>query len=194
MRTRNAASDPERRTEPLRPSAAFWLLVPFVAAVTWGVHEFAHFQAGRWLGYDMWMSMNRAGLVSGEYTSREHRMLVAMAGPIVTYLQAALALWWIKARGARLAYPFLFFAFFMRVVAFAVSFQEPNDEARTSLDLGLPLWGLPLVVVAVLFAMTFSGSRALRAGWRTNVLLYAAASVLTAAIVFGDPIVGRLAG
>ena len=180
--------------QTLRPSAVFWLLIPVAAVVTWGAHELAHFLTGRWLGYEMWLSMNQAGPIAGEYASGSHRMTVAMAGPAVTFVQAAAALFWIRKRRSSLAYPFLFFALFMRFAAFVISAWNPNDEARTSLDLGLPMWVLPTVVVGLLLVMTIVGSRTLRAGWRTNVLLYLAASVITAAIVFGDPVVGRLAG
>ncbi|MEM7205964.1 MAG: hypothetical protein AAF628_37260 [Planctomycetota bacterium] len=180
-------------TDRRRPSAGFWLLVPVAAVVTWGVHEFAHFQAGRWLGYEMWVSMNQAGLVKGDYTSDGHRMLVAMAGPFVTYLQAAAALWWILVRRSYAAYPFLFLAFFTRAVAFAVGMAKPNDEARTSLDLGWPVWVLPSIAVGCLLVLTIIGSRTLRVGWRTNGLLYVAVSVIATAIVFGDPLVGRIA-
>ena len=88
--------------------------------------------------------------------------------------------------------PVYFFAFFTRFLAFGISFTNPNDEARTSLDLGLPMWVLPLIASSILFAMTVLGSRTLRVGWRTNGLLYLAASAIVAAIVFADPVVGRL--
>jgi len=179
---------------PFRPSSLFWLLVPFAALVTWGLHELAHFFTGRALGYEMWLSLNQAGLVQGEYASDGHRMTVAMAGPLMTYAQAAVALVVIRTRRAGLAYPFLFLALFQRLAAFVVGLSNPNDEARTSLDLGLPVWALPSIAVGLLLAMTVAGSRTLRVGWRTNVLLYLAASALAAAIVFGDRGVGRLIG
>ena len=178
----------------LRTTRIFWLLVPFAGVVTWGVHEAGHFLMGRSLGYDMWMSMNRAGPVDGDYTSTRDRVFVAMAGPLVTYLQAGIALWAVRARGSSLAYAFLFLAFFMRLTAFAVGISNPNDEARASLDLGLPAWVLPSIACSILLGMTVAGSRRLRVGWRTNTLLYLAASTVAAAIVFGDPVVGRLVG
>ena len=82
----------------------------------------------------------------------------------------------------------------MRLVAFVMGISHPNDEAQTSLDLGLPVWVLPSVAGGILLAVTVAGSRALRVGWRTNALLYLAASVLATVIVFGDPLVGRLVG
>jgi hypothetical protein len=45
----------------------------------------------------------------------------------------------------------------------------------------------------VLLALTVSGAKTLRVSWRTNVVLYLLASAITAAIVFGDPVVGRIA-
>jgi len=179
--------------DPFQPSLAFWLSVPLAAALTWAAHELAHFQVGRWLGYGMWVSMNQSGSLAGGYETDAHRILIAMAGPLVTYAQAAAALWWIRARRSGVAYVFLFLAFFMRAVAFAVGVRNPNDEARTSLDLGLPVWVLPSLAVGLLLAMTIVGSRTLRVGWRTNGLLYLAASVLTTAIVLGDRVAGRLA-
>ncbi|MFT7671067.1 MAG: hypothetical protein ACI8X5_003783 [Planctomycetota bacterium] len=37
-------------------------------------------------------------------------------------------------------------------------------------------------------------SRTLRIGWRTNAFVYLTYSVIMVAIVFGDPLVGRLIG
>lgn len=179
--------------ERFEPSVGFWLCVPVATVVTWGLHELAHFQAGRWLGYEMWMSMNRAGPLEGGYASTTHRVIVAMAGPFVTYIQALVAFALVRRWHLGGAYPFLFFALFMRLTAFVIGISHPNDEARTSLDLGLPVWALPAVVVALLLLLTIAGSRTLRVGWRTNTVLYLLASLITAAIVFGDPIVGRLA-
>lgn len=187
-------TNPVRYTPPMRTNSIFWISVVPAAAITWGVHELAHYQMGRWLGYDMWLSMNQVGLVSGGYEVLEHDLLVTMAGPLVTYVQAALALWLIWARDSKLAYPYLFLALFMRSIAFLVSFRNPNDEAQTSLDLGLAMWVVPSVAVAVLLGMTIAGNRALQVGWRTNALLYLLASVIVAAIVLADPVVGRILG
>jgi len=178
--------------ERFRPSAWFWPIVPVVAALTWALHEAAHFTAGKLLGYSMWVSMNGSGLVEGTYASTTHSVLVAMAGPLVTYTQAVVAWAVLRRRRSGLAYVVLFLALFMRLAAFAVGISHPNDEARASLDLGFPVWLIPSVACVVLLALTVSRARALRVGWRTNVLLYVVVSVFTATIVLTDPIVGRL--
>lgn len=173
-------------------SARFWFIAVLAGLLTWTIHELMHFQMGRWLGYEMWVSLNRAGLVEGTYQSTAHDIAVTMAGPAITYIQALVALVLIYRKNAVLAYPFLFFAWFMRTVAMGISFISPNDEARTSLDLGLPMWALPALAVTVLLAMTILGSRHLKLTWKTNALLYLLASLITAAIVFADPVVGRI--
>ena len=179
---------------PLRPDLRFWLFAPLVGGVTWAVHEFAHYAAGRALGYSMWMSMNQAGLAEGAYESTAHNVIVTMAGPLVTYVQAGVAFFLARSRRLAGAYLFLFFAVYMRFVAFGVSFMNPNDEARTSLDLGMPMWLLPSVLVVVLFVLLARAHRQLGVTWKVNLGIWGIASAVTAAIVMGDPVVGRILG
>lgn len=94
---------------------------------------------------------------------------------------------WLVVRSKSLiAYSFVYFSALMRAVAFLVSFRQPNDEARLSLDYGLPMWALPSIAVVVLIAMTVVGSRKLGVGWKQNLALYAIASAVAAAMVLGD--------
>ena len=73
-------------------------------------------------------------------------------------------------------------------VAMAISLvNHPNDEARISLELGLPIWLLPGIAVAFLLALTVMGSRTVKAGWTGNLIAYLMASLLTTVIVFLDP-------
>ncbi|MDA1028818.1 MAG: hypothetical protein O3B41_07185 [Bacteroidetes bacterium] len=172
----------------------FWLTVPLAGIITWTIHELAHYLIGSLLGYEMWVSLNQAGLIHGEYATIGHRLMVDMAGPWTTYLQAIVSMLLIYRLKWRAAYPFLFFAWYMRSLALGMSFIMPNDEARVSLELGLPMWLLPLFVVAVLSGMTFWSSKKLQLTWKTNAILYVAASIITALIVFLDPRVGRILG
>jgi len=159
------------------------------ALVTWLPHEFAHWQMGEALGYDMWMSLNAGGLEGGgSYDSALDRSLVDAAGPLLTYILAIGALALIRTTRSLLLYPFLFLQFYMRAVALGISVvSQPNDEARLSLELGLPLWLLPGIAVTLLLALTVIGSRTVRAGWTGNIIAYVMASLLSAAIVFLDP-------
>ena len=180
-------TDPRSR---FRSTPLFWICLPLAALLTWTVHELAHFQTGRWLGYEMWVSFNQAGSRGGTYASRADELWVQMAGPVVTYLQAALAFWWLRRRGSGAAYLFLFLAWFMRTCAFLVSAANPNDEASTSLMLGWPWWVLPSLACVALLVLLVLGSRRLDVGWRTNLGLYLGCSAMAAAIVLGDQALG----
>ena len=159
----------------------------FAAILTWGIHESAHWLMGSMLGYDMWITFNQVGLVQGEYKSDFHQMLVSMAGPIVTWLQAIGALLLIHRNGNLWIYSFLFLAFWMRAMAMGISFlTNPNDEASVSLLLGLPMWVVPAVSVTFLLVLTYQGSRLLNVGWKGNVVAYLMASLMSAIIVFSD--------
>lgn len=168
----------------------YWMLAVcfFPAAVfTWGVHEYAHWLMGGILGYEMWITFNQAGPVQGNYDSDWHQILIAMAGPIVTWVQAVLALFLICWSRQLWMYSFLFLALWMRTVAMIISLvSNPNDEARVSLLIGLPVWVVPVISVALMFALTYVGSRSLKAGWRSNVVAYVMASVVTVIVVFSD--------
>ena len=76
-----------------RPRLGWGFALAFLpaAAFTWVLHEYAHWQMGELLGYDMWISLNQAGPTKGSYDSDLYAMLVSGAGPVVTYLQAAVA-------------------------------------------------------------------------------------------------------
>ena len=166
-----------------------WLAACFVPAVlaTWGVHEGAHWLMGTTLGYDMWITFNNAGPVRGAYDTTVHRALVGMAGPAATWLQAIAALLLIRRLRALWTYSFLFLALWMRFLAFCISYiSNPNDEASVSLLLGLPMWVLPAVSVALLATLTYMGRRSLMVGWKGNVLSYVMASLVSAVVVFSD--------
>lgn len=168
----------------------YWQLAAgfiLAAILTWGIHEGAHWMMGNVLGYDMWITFNQVGLVQGEYQSDFHQILVSLAGPIITWLQAIGALLLIRRSGNLWIYSFLFLAFWMRAMAMGISFlANPNDEARVSLLLGLPMWVLPAISVIFLLVLTYQGSKLLNVGWKGNVVSYVMASLMSATIVFAD--------
>ncbi len=169
-----------------RTRASFYGVLVLATLMTTVVHEAAHWAMGSALGHEMAMSFNEARVASGAGASVRDVMLITAAGPAITLLQAVIAYALIRSRGLRLAYPFLFAAWFMRFAAGVVSLAHPNDEARLSIELIGGMWWLPAVVVLGLLALLWSAARRMGFGWRTNVACYLICSVLTAAIVFGD--------
>ena len=166
-----------------------WLfLAMFPAAIlSWGIHEGAHYLMGRALGYRMWISFNQVGLVEGDYASLLHRNLVSAAGPMITAVQAVLAWWFVRKTKALWAYALVFLTVWTRLLALVISLVSiPNDEARISLSLGLPIWVLPSISVAFMLWFTVLASRTLQVGWKGNLVAYLGASIVTPLIVFSD--------
>lgn len=146
-----------------------YVFIVFLAVTgSWLLHEFAHWICGRCLGYAMVMTMNTTYPVAGNFHSNADGQLVNAAGPLITILEA-IVFYWIAAGKKHLwAYPFLFTCFYMRLLAFALSFIHPNDEARISSWLG---WGwatLPFIITFFLFLLLLSSSRRLGLSWRFN--------------------------
>jgi hypothetical protein len=164
----------------------FYLVLILACPLTFLVHEGAHWLMGQGLGYSMTMSLNGANPRSGGFTVDAHAMWVSAAGPLITLLQGVVAFLLIRSGKHLLAYPFLFIAWMMRFAAAVVSIKHPNDEARISQMLGLGTWTLPVLIVAVLFALLYNANQRLQVGWRANLVSYLIASVMFAVIVFLD--------
>jgi hypothetical protein len=162
-------------------------LMLLVVVISFIIHEGAHYAMGVALGYDMQVSINKAGLASGSYTSSLHQQLVSIAGPVVTFLIAAIALWLAYTRKIKAAFLFVFSGFLMRLMAAGVSVANPNDEARVSEALGWSMWALPGIVVGALFVMSLLASRTLGLGWKSWALTWVVMSVGIVGIIFTEP-------
>ncbi|HEX7708388.1 MAG TPA: hypothetical protein VF701_18140 [Thermoanaerobaculia bacterium] len=169
-----------------------FIVVSAVAVLlTFLAHEGAHWAAGELLGNRMDMNLNAAYPESGQFLKASHKGVVDAAGPLLTLLQAVLALLVVLKAGSLLAYPFILSALVMRLLATGVSVFNPNDEARLSLAMGLGTWTLPFLVCGVLVALTIIASRRLRATWSFNtisvvlIILFSSAVILSSQFVAG---------
>jgi hypothetical protein len=155
-----------------------------VGAATFIVHEFFHWLAGTLLGYPMRISPNAVGPLSPMLPM--HHTLMTAAGPIATYIQAAVGYALVAQRASLVGFAMVYMAFFMRIVAMGVSVFNPNDEARISRDLGLGLWTLPSLAVGSLFLLVYLCSRHMRISVREQLICYVIASVVVTIFVGAD--------
>ncbi|MHA6724043.1 hypothetical protein [Sphingomonas sp. RS2018] len=173
----------ERHARP-RVDAHFYLALILAGPVTYLIHEGAHWIVGRALGLDVSFSLNGVTPRGG---ATEARMLaLSAAGPAITYAQALLAYLAVRRKANPIAFAFLLWAAFMRVVATGISVVLPNDEARVSLVLGAGYWTLPIITSGALCYLAWAGSRMFDARARDYFASYLILSAVTAAIVFGD--------
>ncbi|WP_299440002.1 hypothetical protein [uncultured Aquimarina sp.] len=164
-----------------------YILITAIAVVSsFFFHELAHFITGKLLGYEMGMTLNSAFLLEGEYQSAWHQQLVSAAGPLFTMLQAFVIFYFIKKTNNKYWYPFLFFAFYSRVLAMIISIFNPNDEARISAWLGLGYWMLPLLVGFTLLILLIKTSKEQGYNLKFNLINYLLSSVFIAGVVFSD--------
>lgn len=165
--------------------AGLLLWLPAIVLATSVLHELGHWTMGVALGHEMRLSLNEVAPIDRAIPARD-LLLIAAAGPLVTFAQAVCAALLIGRRGPYWLYGVLFAAWFMRLAAAFVSVSHPNDEARIALWLSGTAWWLPLAVVLGLSALLVAASRRLRIGWKTNLACYLICSATLAAIVFVD--------
>lgn len=154
----------------------FFLLI-IVTLATYVLHEGAHWAAGELLGYDMWVNINSAGLVSGTYKADWHSIIVSLAGPLVTILQAIIAFVILKKHRKFVLFAIIFAAFMMRFCAMMMSVFNANDEAKVSEWLGLGPWTLYGFVVIGLLLLTIKAGQYLKLRWPTYLFAYIATSI-----------------
>jgi hypothetical protein len=158
-----------------------------VTVATYILHEGAHWLTGEALGYDLWVNINSAGLISGSYREDWHGQLVSAAGPMITLAQGVIAFFCVRRFKTVLAFAALFAALMMRFAAMLMSFGNPNDEARISEWLGLGTWTLHLIVVGLLLWLTVKAGLYLKLRWRDYGLAYVATSVgITLVVMAGN--------
>jgi glucan phosphoethanolaminetransferase (alkaline phosphatase superfamily) len=163
---------------------SFYLWLCGAAFLSYLVHEGAHWLMGASFGLHMEFGINAVRYLSP--LTPWQKAMTDGAGPLVTILQAIVAYALVQRTRAPLAFAFLYFAAFMRVVAALISLVMPNDEARLSAYLGLGMWTLPLLVGGALVALVWKASRQLQLTWKDQLLCYLAASVVTTLIVVLD--------
>ena len=159
-----------------------------VGLATFAVHESAHWLAGTALGYPMVLTPNQVW--SRTPMEAAHAMWVDAAGPLLTCVQAAVGLVLVRGRRSQFGFALLYMAFFMRLLAAALTPFNPNDEARISAAFGLGPWSLPVLVAAVLFGCVFVASRRLELTFRDQLVSYLVASVVVSLVVFGSRAMG----
>jgi hypothetical protein len=176
----------DRANRPL--SGRFYLLLACVGFGSFLVHEFAHWLTGVALGYEMVASPNHVRSIGG--MSVMHELLVSSAGPLVTIVQAVIGFVMLGGRLALSGFALIHIAFFMRLLAAAVSVFNPNDEARISEQLGLGNWTVPAFVVVFLFVLVLVASRRLGLQFREQFLCYVTATIVVSLVVGLDSLLG----
>ena len=177
-----------RRTGTPQPKIDKKYIGVFIFAVlfSWIFHELAHLAAGKFLDYDMKMTLNSAYPGEGKYLCDFHYHIISAAGPLFTLCEAILVFILMYWRKRVLLYPFLFTCFYMRLLAMIISFLNPNDEARISTAMGIGKFTLPIIVSGILFYMVYKITSRYTFTKKFNLVNLALAVLFTSAIILAD--------
>ncbi len=177
---------------PTKPKFSFYLTMFAIIIVTMLMHELTHVMVGTALGYDMYFTLTKAGVIEGGWRSDLDYAIVSIAGPIFTAAMGLVGAWLAISKRMALGYELIFVAFMQRFLAMVMSgLFIPNDEARVSLFLGLDWWVVPLMFVLPLLALTIWSRRVMKYGLLVNFLCYLTASAAFTVMVFFD---GQMVG
>ena len=174
------------KASPAKVGIIWYPFLGLVVVLGFLFHEVAHWLVGELLGNDMKMSIGRAWPVEGSYLLPIHAPIISSAGPILTILVALLGMYVAIRYSALWGYALVFSSFMFRALAFLVSINNLNDEARISVYFGLPWFILPAIVALGLLWVTIITSRSLQIGWRTNVFSYVVVSAVVTILVMAD--------
>jgi hypothetical protein len=155
----------------------------FAVVFTWVLHEFSHWSVGEMLGNDMVMTLNSGYPKSGSYAGSWDATIISAAGPIVTMIQASVFYFLLERKSEVFLFPFVLSCFYMRLLAGVMNVINLNDEGRVSEDLGLGTFTLPVLVIGILFYMTYTISKA--KGFKTKLI----ASTIVLIMLFSSIII-----
>ncbi len=136
----------------------FKYILATVGAVifTWILHEFTHWITSESLGYESIMKLNSVTANDGQERTDWHKVYISGSGPLITILQAIIVFLILRTKGwNKLLYPLLFTPLYMRLLAGAMNFVNPNDEGRISEFFGLGLFTLSIIVSGLLFLLVY---------------------------------------
>jgi hypothetical protein len=132
------------------------------------------------------MSFNKTFAVDENAVKTSHAMLESAAGPLFTLLQAFVFFWLLKKYKNENLYPFLFFAFYMRLLAGILNIIKLNDEGRISAWLGLGNFTLSIIICSILFWLVYKISKMNNYGSRFQWITLLLVMLFSSAVILGD--------
>lgn len=155
-----------------------------VACFSYLFHEFRHWVTGEILGNDMSFALNRIDPKDGNYVNDRHLLWILMGGPLFTIFQALNFQLINEKYRSIYIFPFVFFPFFMRLLAILFGGFNEQDEPRIASILNIDHYIVPLVVLTILFLLLLRGSYILRTGYQL-LGLFCVISTLCTFLVLG---------
>ena len=150
------------------------------------LHELAHLLAALTLGHEAIIRINSVSVLSN--TSALDRVLIDFAGPIITVALAIAGLWAAVFRDSVMGFNLLVAMTAQRGLAAGMSLLAiPNDEYRIGESLGIGVWTVHIIVLAILGGLLFFAASRIRPGWMYIFWAWLGISIGTSVVVFSEP-------
>lgn len=178
---------------PAKPGITFYAVMFVMLFLTTVLHELTHLLTALAFGVDtIAFGLGRVSYRLPDDFALQ-TTIISISGPLFTLTMGLFGAWLAVNRRMAFGYDLVFVAFFQRLMAMTMSIitGNHNDEARVSMDLGLPWWTLPSVFVTILAVALFASSARLRFGLLVLFLSYVTASLGFTALIYLD---GQLPG
>ena len=170
---------------------SYILAVTVAVIFTWIIHEFAHWLTSEFLGYETIMRLNGTSPANGENVNDWHKIFISASGPIVTILQGLIAFLVLQNQTwNKYIYPFLFTAFYMRLLAGLMNFINPNDEGRIGAFFEIGIFTLPIIVSGLLFFMVFKVSKRYDLDWKFQLWTTLTVMLVSSVLILSDQFFG----
>lgn len=165
-----------------------YLMVISIAVIfTWFIHEFAHWVTSELFGYTTVLRINSTSTLKGEDPTQLHQMIISASGPIITLFQALAVFLILKTKPwVKDLYPFLFTAFYMRLMAGVMNFINLNDEGRVSEYLGVGSFTIPLLISGILFYFVYSISKKYKLSWKFQLATSLGVMIVSSILILSD--------
>ncbi|MGB2171621.1 MAG: hypothetical protein ACPH63_06975 [Flavobacteriaceae bacterium] len=122
-----------------------------IGCLTYFIHELAHYYAHLSLGHTVDFKINRMDLIDPTKISSGWKQgWVAGSGVLITFLQGSVAYVLLIKRPLMLWFNILLSSFTLRFAAALLGLVKSSDEIKTSIALGLPPYGLTIVLLGLL--------------------------------------------
>ena len=140
------------------------------------IHEYGHFMMGTILGYNMGFDFNGSRPLVGNYANNMHYFLVIFAGISFTIIQSYLAFYLMKKLKYKRLYYLVLTPFLYRLIPYLISIIYPGrlmlqDETRIANLLGINLYIIPAIILAVLLFNCWRANRKYKINFKGHLKL-----------------------
>lgn len=169
-----------------------YVMATLIAVIfTWILHEFAHWLTSESFGHETIMRLNGTSPIDGKSVTDWQKTLISASGPLITLIQALTIFVVLKSDNwNKNLYPFLFTAFYMRLMAGIMNFINPNDEGRISAFLGIGTFTLPIIMAGLLFFLVYTISKKHHLGWKFQLTTTLIVMIFSSILILSDQFFG----